>query len=126
MARITAPADRRRSTTNASRGAVEPSSASEPAVVDADELARLGELQTVVLLEAGETFDAARAGPGAIAIPAGDLMRLRELAAAGPTLLVCRSGIRSAALARLLRSEGVARLYALAGRSPSIRAAAAT
>src|SRR5687768_9623071 len=33
FARITAPAARKRSTTNASRGAIQPSSASEPAVV---------------------------------------------------------------------------------------------
>jgi adenylyltransferase/sulfurtransferase len=42
-----------------------------------------------------------------------DLARLRELAAEGPIALTCRSGVRSVALARLLRAEGVNNVYAL-------------
>lgn len=42
-----------------------------------------------------------------------DLARLRELAAEGVIALACRSGVRSAALARLLRAEGVRNVYAL-------------
>jgi adenylyltransferase/sulfurtransferase len=52
-----------------------------------------------------------------------DLVRLRELASQGPTILACRQGLRSAALARLLRVEGVAKVYALAEAMPAIRPA---
>ena len=49
-------------------------------------------------------------------VPVHDLVRLRELATlSSPTVLVCRSGVRSAALARLLRAEGIADIHALAG-----------
>lgn len=64
--------------------------------------------QTVYLTETGETAPA-----GATAVPALDLARLRELAVAGPLVLTCRYGVRSAALARLLRAEGHAHVYAL-------------
>lgn len=101
--------------------AIPESDDAEPVVVDSDELSRFGELQVVVLLEAGEVLDSSYASTGAIGVAVGDLVRLREIASAGPTLLACRSGIRSATLARLLRSEGVRHLHALAGRSPAIR-----
>lgn len=42
-----------------------------------------------------------------------DLARLRELAAEGPIALTCDRGVRSAALARLLRAEGLRNVYAL-------------
>ncbi|HEY4302557.1 MAG TPA: ThiF family adenylyltransferase [Candidatus Didemnitutus sp.] len=47
-----------------------------------------------------------------IDVPAHDLARLRELAAAGPIMLRCRNGVRSSALARLLRAEGLDNVYA--------------
>jgi adenylyltransferase/sulfurtransferase len=72
-------------------------------------LAALGSTaQTVYLTESGET-----APPGRVAVPALDLARLRELAAAGPLALTCRYGVRSAALARLLRAEGADKVFAL-------------
>ena len=74
--------------------------------------AALGAVRTVTLLAPGETAGVAPAGTEPV--PAGELDRLRELAAAGPLVLVCRSGLRSAATARLLRSEGLANVHALA------------
>lgn len=64
--------------------------------------------QTVYLTESGEA-----APTGVLAVPTLDLARLRELAAIGPLVLTCRYGVRSAALARLLRAEGVANAFAL-------------
>ncbi|SDS19659.1 ThiF family adenylyltransferase [Opitutus sp. GAS368] len=85
-----------------------------PVFIDADGLARLGaRAQSVYLLEPGEP------GPTdgtALAVPANDLARLRELAAGGqPVVLACRHGLRSAALARLLRAEGLPAVYARTG-----------
>jgi adenylyltransferase/sulfurtransferase len=80
-------------------------------VLTEEEYARLGGVRTVALVEPGEP-----GGPeyiGREIVPVGDLLRLRELAAAGPLVLVCRSGVRSAALARLLRAEGLANIHAL-------------
>lgn len=64
--------------------------------------------QTVYLTEPGEAAPA-----GATAVPALDLTRLRELAATGPLVLTCRYGVRSAALARLLRAEGSPQVFVL-------------
>jgi len=64
--------------------------------------------QAVYLTEPGES-----APNEAAAVPALDLVRLRELAAVGPLVLTCRHGVRSAALARLLRAEGAANVFAL-------------
>ncbi|MBI2517237.1 MAG: ThiF family adenylyltransferase [Opitutae bacterium] len=64
--------------------------------------------RTVYLTEPGEA-----APSGATAVPALDLSRLRELAAAGPLVLTCRYGVRSAALARLFRTEGADQVFAL-------------
>lgn len=71
-------------------------------------LADAGTATTVYLTEAGESAPA-----GATPVPARDLPRLRELAAAGPLVLTCRHGVRSAALARLLRAEDHAHVFAL-------------
>ena len=49
------------------------------------------------------------------AMSAQDLIQLRELASTGPLVLVCRYGVRSAALARLLRAEGLNSVYAFTG-----------
>ena len=88
-----------------------------PAVVLTEEaFVALGPVQTLALLETGETPGSILAPAGAQPVPANDLGRLRELATpSGPLVLVCRSGVRSAALARLLRAEGRADIYALAG-----------
>lgn len=64
--------------------------------------------RTIYLTESDET-----APSGVTAVPALDLARLRELVAAGPLVLTCRYGVRSAALARLLRAEGSANVFAL-------------
>ena len=85
-------------------------------VLTDEKFAALGPVQTLALLEAGETPDSIRAPAGTRPVPAHDLVRLRELATlSSPTVLVCRSGVRSAALARLLRAEGIADIHALAG-----------
>jgi adenylyltransferase/sulfurtransferase len=77
--------------------------------VDAAGVKALGAAaQTIYLTEPGEPVQA-----GQVSVPAQDLPKLRELAAAGPLVLTCRYGVRSAALARLLRAEGVAQVFAL-------------
>ena len=82
-----------------------------PVLVEPAAVASLGPAaRTVFLIEPGE---APAADAGALAVPAQDLARLRELADAGPLVLSCRHGIRSVALARLLRAEGAAAVYAL-------------
>ncbi len=79
--------------------------------LDAAGVAALGAIaQTVYLTEADETAVA-----GVLTVPALDVTRLRELAATGPLVLTCRYGVRSAALARLLRAEGHASTFALTG-----------
>jgi adenylyltransferase/sulfurtransferase len=99
---------------------------SSPVVLSAEDVASLGPVQTIALLEAGETFDSAAAPAGAIAVPMADLVRIRELAGNGPAVLACRRGLRSASLARLFRVEGVGRVYALAGGLKAIRVGAVT
>ena len=79
--------------------------------LDAAGLAALGPgARTVFLREPGDPLPAPT---GVETVPANDLAQLRGLAAAGPLVLACRHGIRSAALARLLRAEGVAKVFAL-------------
>ena len=79
--------------------------------IDTGRLATLGAAVRIVhLTEPGEPVPAEG---NALAVPGHDLARLRELAAAGPLVLTCRHGVRSAALARLLRAEGVSTVYAL-------------
>ncbi|MEO6874269.1 MAG: ThiF family adenylyltransferase [Opitutaceae bacterium] len=92
-----------------------------PLVLTAEQLVALGPVQTIALLEPGETLDAVTASAHTIAVPMGDLVRIRELAAQGPTVLTCRHGLRSVALARLLRVEGNRRIYALPGSTSTIR-----
>ena len=83
--------------------------------VDPAGLAALGPGARLVYL--AEPGDASAPAP-ALTVPALDLVRLRELAAEGPLVLHCRHGLRSAALARLLRAEGRAGIHALASSSP--------
>ena len=99
------------------------SPANSEVVLQAEELATHEQLQIIALLEAGEELDLTNAPAGAVTAPIGDLLRIRELAGKAPTALTCRYGLRSAALARLLRSEGLGQIYALAGGSPAIRRA---
>jgi adenylyltransferase/sulfurtransferase len=68
--------------------------------------------RSVYLLEAGETTPSKSFPPMFTAVSALDLMQLRELAATAPLVLVCRYGVRSAALARLLRAEGLENVFA--------------
>jgi adenylyltransferase/sulfurtransferase len=76
---------------------------------DAAGVAALGAgARTVYLTEPGEAAPA-----GVAAVPALDVAQLRTFAAAGPLVLTCRYGVRSAALARLLRAEGLLQVYAL-------------
>jgi len=97
-----------------------------PVVLSAEDVAALGFVQTIALLEAGEMLDSAAAPAGAIAVPMADLIRIRELAGKGPAVLACRRGLRSASLARLFRLEGVGRVYALAGGLDAIRVGGVT
>jgi sulfur-carrier protein adenylyltransferase/sulfurtransferase len=77
--------------------------------LDASGVAALGPTaQTIYLTESGEA-----APTGVTAVPALDLARLRGFAATGPLVLTCRYGVRSAALTRLLRAEGVAQVFTL-------------
>lgn len=89
--------------------AARPAAAADAALfLDATAVTALGAgAQSVYVTEPGETAPA-----GKTAVPALDLARLREWAAAGPLVLACRHGVRSAALARLLRAEGSVQVFA--------------
>jgi molybdopterin/thiamine biosynthesis adenylyltransferase/molybdopterin synthase catalytic subunit/rhodanese-related sulfurtransferase len=78
-----------------------------------EQLAANGVTRVVALLEDGEPFRPEAWPAGTQAVPIHDLVRLRALAATGPIALTCRSGLRSAAIARLLRAEGLAAVYGL-------------
>jgi len=82
----------------------------DPALfLDAAAVAAFGpDARTVYLVEVDEAVPA-----GKTIVPAQDLARLRELTTAGPLVLTCRHGVRSAALARLLRAEGMKQVFAL-------------
>lgn len=95
--------------------------AGSAAVISPEDLVALGPVQIVMLLEEGEGLAQANTPAGSLAVSFGDLVRIRELTAQGPVVLTCRHGFRSAALARLLRSEGLKLVYALAGGSWAIR-----
>ncbi|MDB6165623.1 MAG: thiF [Lacunisphaera sp.] len=85
-----------------------------PLLLDASAVPALGAAtQIVYLAEPGDTAPAPTR-----AVAAHDVARLREFAARGPLVLTCRHGLRSAALARLLRAEGLTAVYALVGRNP--------
>ena len=72
-----------------------------------------GSVQIVALLENAEPFVATAWPGGTIGVPVNDLVQVRALAATGPVVLTCRSGIRSAAIARLLRAEGLGNVHGL-------------
>jgi len=94
---------------------------SDPALfLDSAEVAALGpRAQLVFLAEGGDDHSAPE---GALAVAAHDLAQLRELAQRGPLVLTCRHGLRSAALARLLRAEGMPNIHALAGAANGVAA----
>ncbi len=94
--------------------------ASPPVILDPTDLAALGSVRLIALLDPGETADPARLPAGTLCIPAGDIAQLRELIEEGCIVLTCRHGLRSAAVTRLLRAEGRANIYALAAGSRSI------
>jgi adenylyltransferase/sulfurtransferase len=94
--------------------------ASAPLVVASGELAALGPVRMIALLDLGEVLDPTRAPAGTRALRMGDIAQLRELTAGVSAILACRYGVRSAALARLLRAEGRTDIYALATGSPAI------
>lgn len=84
--------------------------------LDAAGLAALGpSARTVFLREPGDPLSAPT---GVETVPANDLARLRGLAAAAPLVLACRHGIRSAALARLLRAKHTPGVYAWTDSPP--------
>jgi len=76
--------------------------------IRASDLTALGPTaQMVYIPEPGEV-----APPAMIVVAPHDLLRLRELATIGPLVLTCHYGVRSAALARLLRAEGLHNVFA--------------
>lgn len=90
-------------------------------VLDPEQIITLGNARTVALLAPGEQLDSAETASCMLTAAMGDLARLRELAhEGGNIILTCRYGVRSAALARLLRAEGCAGVYASATGSPAI------
>ncbi len=105
--------------------ALPPSTAveSSPLLLDAAQVTALGATAKIVFLV--ESGDAGQPSgyPDRQIVPGHDLARVREFAAAGPVVLSCRSGLRSAAIARLLRSEGLPQVYALTGPRPANHAA---
>jgi adenylyltransferase/sulfurtransferase len=90
-------------------------------ILDPEQAIALEDAQTVALLASDEELDPSRATAGTLTAAIGDLARLRELVhGQGNIILTCRYGIRSSALARLLRAEGCAGVYANATGSSFI------
>ena len=93
-----------------------PENAEKSIFVNAAGIGALGPAaKTVYLLEAGESTPRQSAPPMITTVAALDLIQLREFAATGPLVLVCRYGVRSAAITRLLRTEGLANVFAQTG-----------
>lgn len=92
-------------------------------VLTAEQVTALGPVQIVALLEPGEILDATLAPPGTLALPMAGVSSLRNHASHGPVVLTCRRGLRSAALARLFRAEGIREVYASVEPMPAIRLA---
>lgn len=84
-----------------------------PLWLDDGQVKALGPAAKVIFLAEPGDFDRPAGIPSSQIVPSHELMRLREFAAGGPVVLRCRHGLRSAALARLLRSEGLPQIYAL-------------
>jgi sulfur-carrier protein adenylyltransferase/sulfurtransferase len=95
---------------------------SQKIILDPSEIAALGSVRLIALLEPGEKLNDLQAPAGTIALPVNDLVKLRALTASGISVLTCRRGLRSAALARLFRSEGYGGVYAQSGGSLAIKA----
>ena len=91
-----------------------PAPRSDPdALLTEEQLPGRERMRIVALLENGEALSAKMWPADAIGVPVNDLIQVRNLAAAGPIALTCRSGIRSAAIARLLRAEGLGNVHGL-------------
>ncbi len=91
-----------------------------PLMIALEALGRLVPFRIVALLDVGEQLQASLAPAGTVGIPIEDIAQLREAAASEIVVLACRRGIRSAALARLLRAEGRGGIYALETGLPAI------
>lgn len=90
-----------------------PVTAEESLFLDSAGVAALETAAKIVyLLEDGESTPRKSAPAMFTTVAAQDLIRLREIATAGPLVLVCRYGVRSAALARMLRAEGMEKVFA--------------
>ena len=81
------------------------------ALLTEEQFAAIDSGRVVVLLESGESLTPRQQAAGVIGISASDLVRIRGLAQDSPVGLTCRLGIRSAAIARLLRAEGLGNVY---------------
>lgn len=95
-----------------------------PLTIAFDALSRLVPFRVIALLDVGEQLGSAPVPAGTVGIPLGDMAQLREAATGGRVVLACRHGVRSAALARLLRAEGCDEIYALEAGLPAIIPAA--
>ena len=96
-------------------------STNSPVVLGPDEITALGPVRLIALIDAGEILDPTRAPAGMIAVPTSDIAQLRQLVNEGRTVLTCRHGLRSAALARMFRAEGQQDVYASSTVSTAIR-----
>ncbi len=95
----------------------------EPLWVDQAGLADLGEPRLVVLATEEESREFALPAAARVLHPADSAGLTRVAAeAAGPLVLACPFGLRSAAMARGLRASGRNRVFALAGGLPRVRA----
>jgi len=90
-----------------------PGATDDSVFIDEAGLASLGTHHLIALLETGEKFDPTRAPDGTISVSINDIAQIRELTSERATVLACRRGVRSAALARLLRVESAAKVFAL-------------
>lgn len=92
-------------------------------ILSDQDLAALKSFRLIALLEPGETLDATHVPAGTGTLPSQDFIRLREESATAETVvLLCRRGLRSASLARLLRAEGQKNIFALSADSSFAKA----
>ncbi len=79
--------------------------------------ARLAAGERLTLLDVREAWELAIAAlPGVIHIPMGEIPdRWTKLDASAPTVVICRSGMRSQQVAHFLQAQGFAQVENLAG-----------
>ena len=79
--------------------------------------ARMAAGERLTLLDVREDWELAIAVlPGIVHIPMGDIPdRWAELDASAPTVVICRSGMRSQQVAHFLRAQGFVQVENLAG-----------